>query len=136
MVHALEQIHDVLVPDGYLINIRPNGEKSEFMFRLEEGDRFIGYYEETDDYIEYRQAAEAVQMVVAAGLFKTIKTENFEFFDHSDSFDDLHTFVTESWNDALVTEDVIALARELEARYNIREALLREHIHIGLLQRM
>ena len=43
MVHALEQIHDLLVPDGHLIDIHPNGEKSEFICRLEESDEFIGY---------------------------------------------------------------------------------------------
>jgi len=136
MVHALEQIHNLLAPDGYLIDIHPNGEKSEFLVRLEEGDRFIGYYEETDDYIEYRQAAEAIQTIVSAGLFKIIKTGEFEFFDHADSFDEVYTFITESWNDALVPEEVIARARELETQHNVRKALLREHVHLGLLQRV
>jgi len=136
MVHALEQIHGLLEPDGYLIDIRPNGEKSEFIYRLEAGDQFVGYYEETDDYIEYRQAAEAIQAVVAEGSFKIIKTDEFEFFDHADTFDEVYTFVTESWNDALVPEEVIARARELETEYNLREALLREHVHIGLLQKV
>ncbi len=135
MVHALEQIHDLLEPDGYLIDIRPNGEKSEFICQLEEGDRFIGYYEETDDYIEYRQAAEAAQAVVATGLFKVIETGSFEFFDHADSFDELYAFVTESWSDALVPEQVIIHARKLEAQHNAHKFLLREHVHIGLLQR-
>jgi len=136
MVHALEQIHDLLVLDGYLIDIRPNGEKSEFICRLDEGNEFIGYYEETDDYIEYRQAAEAVQAVVAAGLFKVIETGGFEFFDHADSFDELYAFVTESWSDALVPEQVITRARELGAQHNLHKFLLREHVHISLLQRV
>jgi len=136
MVHALEQIHNLLEPDGYLIDIRPNGEKSEFIYRLEEGDQFIGFYEETDDYIEYRQAAEAIQAVVAEGLFKIIKTDEFEFFDHADTFDEVYAFVTESWSDALVTQETIARARELETQHNIREVLLREHVHIRLLQRV
>ena len=51
MVHALEQIHNLLEPGGYLIDIHPNGELVEFSLPLEEGEQFIGHMQETDDYI-------------------------------------------------------------------------------------
>ena len=87
MVHALEQIHSVLKPfdeaqdrpGGHLIDIHPNGELVEFILPLDEGEKFIGHMRETDDYIEYRQADEAVNTVVSNGLFQVERTGKFEF---------------------------------------------------------
>ena len=143
MVHALEQIHSLLKPfdvtqgepGGYLIDIHPNGELVEFILPLEEGEQFIGYMQETDDYIEYHQADDAIDAILAAGLFQVVKSGEFEFLTHADSFDELKTFVIDSWSDALVTDEVIANARRLEKEHGKRKTLLREGVRIGLLKK-
>ena len=134
MVHALEQIHTLLNTGGYLIDIHPNGELVEFIYPLEEGEQFIGYMQETDDYIEYHQANDAIESIVAANLFQVVKSGEFEFLTHAESFDELKTFLNENWSDSVITEDVIASARRLEEKHGKRKVLLREQVKIGLLK--
>jgi len=144
MVHALEQIYDLLKPfdnaqdgpGGYLIDIHPNGELVEFILPLDEGEQFIGHMQESDDYIEYHQANDALEAVVAAGLFQVVKSGEFEFLTHADSFDELKTFLDENWSDSVITDDVIASARRLEKEYGKRKVLLREQTRIGLLKKI
>ena len=134
MVHALEQIYSLLKPSGYLIDIHPNGELVEFILPLDEGEQLIGYMQETDDYIEYHQANEALDAIVAAGLFQVEKSGEFEFLTHADSFGELKTFLEENWSDSVITDDVIANAKKLEKEHGKRKTLLREQVRIGLLK--
>ena len=142
MVHALSEVHSLLKPfdntqgkpNGFLIDIRPNGELVEFIRPNQHGEDFIGYLYETDDYIEYRQAAAAVQKVIAEGLFETEKAKEFIFQVHADSFAELKIFLDESWSDSLITEEVIAEAARLDELYGVGKVLLREQVHIGLLR--
>jgi predicted SAM-dependent methyltransferase len=136
MVHALEQIHDLLKPEGYLIDIHPNGEMVEFIYQIEDNEQFIGYMQETDDYIEYRQADEAIQTVIAKELFQVVKTGEFEFRTYADSFDELEAFLDENWSDAVVGKDVIANAVELEKEHGKRGVFLREQTRIGLFKNL
>ena len=136
MVHALEQIHVLLKPDGQLIDIHPNGELVEFISLLDEGQQFIGYMHETDEYIEYRQADEAIQTAVSKGLFQVVKTGEFEFRTYADSFDELEAFLDENWSDAVVGEDVIVKARDLEKEHGKRGIFLREQTRIGLFKNL
>jgi hypothetical protein len=134
MVHALEQIHDLLEPEGYLIDIHPNGELDEFIYPLDEREQFVGYLQETDDYIEYRQADEAIQTVISRGLFQVLRAGGFEFRTYADSMDELKNFLEEIWSDALISDDVIANARRLEQEFGKRKTFLRERAKINLLR--
>jgi len=136
MVHALEQIHDLLKPGSYLIDIHPNGELVEFIYLIDGREHFIGYMQETDDYIEYRQADEALETAVSKGLFQVEKTGEFEFRTYADSFEELKSFLDENWSDAVITEAVVASARKLEKEYGIRKVFLREETGIRLLRRV
>jgi hypothetical protein len=136
MVHALEQIHELLNPGGHLIDIHPNGELVEFTLPLDEGSQFIGYMQETDDYIEYHQANDALDAIVTAGLFQVVESGEFEFLTHADSFDELKIFLDENWSDAIITGEVIASARRLEKEHGKRKTLLREQVRIGLLKKI
>ena len=134
MVHALEQIHALLNPGGYLIDLHPNTKLVEFILPLDGREQFIGYMRETDDYSEYRQADEAVETVVAKGLFKIEKTGEFEFYTHADSFDELKAYLDENWSDAVITDEVIASAKKLEAEHGQRKTFVREWGKIKLLK--
>ena len=135
MVHALQEIRNLLKSDGALIDIRPNGELNKFIrpYRDGEGEHFIGYMHEADDYIEYRQAEAAVQEVVAAGLFRIEKAGEFEFRIHADSFAELKTHLDENWSDSIITEEVIAEAKRLDTKYGVGKVFLREQVRILLL---
>ena len=136
MVHALEQIHALLKPGGHLIDIHPNGELVEFIYSMDGKEHFIGHMQETDDYIEYRQADEAIQTAIVKGLFQIVETGEFEFRTYADSFDELKSFLDENWSDAVITEHVIANARRLEKKYGEQKVFLREQVRIGVLKRI
>ena len=136
MVHALEQVHNLLKPGGYLIDIHPNGEMVEFYASIDGGEQFIGYMHESDNYIEYRQADEAIQAVLEQGLFQLESTGEFDFRDYADSFDELKTFLDENWSDAVITEDVLVRAREMESEHGLYPSILREQVKVGVLKRL
>ena len=135
MVHALEQIHALINPGGYLIDLHPNEKMVEFILPLDDGEHFIGYMHETDDYIEYRQADEAIETVVAKGLFRVESIGEFDFRTHADSFDALKAFLDENWSDSVIMDEVIANAKYLETEYGQREVYAREWGKIKLLSR-
>ena len=136
MVHALEQIHSLLKSGGYQIDIHPNGELVEFYYQLDKREYFLGYMQESDDYIEYRQADEAVQVALDRGLFQLETTCEFEFRTYADSFDELKTFLDSNWSDAVITQDVIVRAGELESEYGTYPSILQEQVKVGLLKRV
>jgi hypothetical protein len=136
MVHALEQIHALLVPGGALIDIHPNGERVEFLCPLESGEHLIGYLQESDDYIEYRQSDEAIDSVVLKGFFRVEHMGEFEFRTYADSFEELKDFLDENWSDAVIGEEVIERAKELEAVHGIGKTVLSERARIRLLVRL
>jgi hypothetical protein len=133
MVHALEQIHEMLEAGGHLIDIHPNGELDEFIYPLDGSDQFLGYMQETNDYIEYRQADEALQVALSKGLFRIVKTGEFEFRTYADSFDELKAFLDENWSDAVVTDEVLTNAKKLEREHGRRKVYLRERTKLNLL---
>ena len=134
MVHALEQIHDLLKPGGHLIDIHPNGELNEFYYALNDKEHFLGYMLETDDYIEYRQADEAIGTAIRKGLFCLNSAGGFEFRTYADSFTEMQEFLNENWSDALITDEVIANAMALEKEHGEFKTLLREQVLIGSLK--
>jgi hypothetical protein len=49
MVHALETIHELLTPNGILIDLRPKGIPAEFWGCLGDVSKHLGQINETDD---------------------------------------------------------------------------------------
>ena len=134
MVHALEQVHSLLKSGGFLIDIHPNGEPVEFIYPFEGREHLIGYMQESDDYIEYHQADEALDVAVSNGLFQVEKSEEFTFNTHAKKFDELKTFLDENWSDAVVSEEVIANAKKLEWEYGQRAVHLREKVRMTVFK--
>lgn len=133
MVHALEQIYELLKPGGQLIDIHPNGELVEFHYVLGDVEHLLGYMLETDDYIEYRQADEALEIAINRELFHLDVTGEFEFRTYADSFDEMQEFLNENWSDANITDEVVASAMALEKEHGEFKTILREQVIIGLL---
>ncbi len=68
-MHALETIHGLLKPNGRLIDIHPRGLPTP-LYALDKTDKvLLGYIQETDDFIEYRQADEAIQNVLNRNMY-------------------------------------------------------------------
>jgi hypothetical protein len=134
MVHALEQIHDLLKPEGYLIDVHPTGEPVKFIRPLDGYEHFVGDLQETDDYIEYQQADEALEIAVSKGLFQVNGTEEFKFHTYANSFETLKTFLKGNWSDAVIPDDVIAEAQKLDKEHGKHTVFLREQTRMTVLK--
>jgi hypothetical protein len=132
MVHALEQIAPLLKPNGILLDIHPTNEPAAIAVRLREQLIPAGWINESDDYVEYEWADEALQHVVSGGQFALERTGTFDFMWHADSMVDLRAYLAEEWKDAII-DDVTAMRIEelLKLPVHDKEILVSEAIRIA-----
>jgi hypothetical protein len=132
MVHALEKIEQLLKTDGILLDIHPTNEMAALAVRLREQLIPAGWVNESDDYVEYEWADEALQRVVSNGQFALESAGTFEFVWHADSMTDLHAYLAEEWQDAII-DDVTAMRIEELLRLPVhdKEILVSEAIRIA-----
>jgi hypothetical protein len=132
MVHALEKIQLLLQPNGLLLDIHPTNEPAALAVRLREQLIPAGWVNETDDYVEYEWADEALQRVVDSERFALERVGTFEFVWHADSMADLRAYLAEEWKDAII-DDVTAMRVEelLKLPVHDKEILVSEAIRIA-----
>jgi hypothetical protein len=120
-----------LKPDGILLDIHPTNEPAALAVRLREQLIPAGWINESDDYVEYEWADEALQCVVDGGPFELERTGTFEFVWHADSMVDLRAYLAEEWKDAII-DDVTAMRIEELLKLPVRdkEILVSEAIRI------
>ncbi len=137
MVHALKTIHDLLKPDGILLDIHPTNEPAAIAVRLREQLIPAGWLQESDDYVEYEWADEALQQVVGDKRFAPAQAGTFQFVLHADSMSDLRAYLAEEWKDAIV-DDVTAMRIEelLKLPVHDKEILISEAVHIARYRRL
>ena len=114
MVHALELVRERLELDGVLIDIHPAGEMPPLFLRAEESESLIGWFQETDYFIEYRQADQAIARAISAGLFKLIEHREFIFELQAANIAGLQAYLTASWSDSLLEEQLIERANRMQ----------------------
>ncbi len=137
MVHALEKIHRLIEPDGCLLDIHPSGQEASLEVRLGAQTTLAGWLRETDDYVEYGWADDALKQIVAGGLFAVERAGSFEFVTHADSLIELREFLTEGWEDASI-DDITAgrIEEMMSTPERDKEVILRETIRMTRLRRM
>jgi len=113
MVHALEIIHTLLVPDGCLIDIHPSGQPPSIEACIADQHHLLGYLQETDDFIEYGQANAALAELIQRRLFVVEQKRTFIFITRAGSLDELHRFLDENWSDSIFPAEVELQARQL-----------------------
>ena len=137
MVHALELVHDLLVKGGILVDIHPTGDPPRIEVRLGDHLHLAGWLNETDDYIEYAQANQALNEVVEQGLFALEREGVFSFSTGADSLGDLRSYLAETWQDAVIDEVVAGLVDEIMQSPEIdKELILREQVNIACFRRL
>ncbi len=137
MVHALETLHGLLKPDGILLDIHPTNEPATIAVRLHEQLSPAGWVHESDDYVEYEWAGEALQRAVSDRRFALARAGTFQFVWHADSMSDLRAYLAEEWKDAIV-DDVTAMRIEEVLKLPVRdkEILVSEAVHIARYRRL
>ncbi len=113
MVHALETIHALLETQGILIDLHPSGQPPPFEAWIAGQSHLLGYMQETDNFVEYFQAAAALKEVVQRGLFVVDRQQSFVFITRAGSFEELQDYLLENWSDAVIPDEIGNLAREL-----------------------
>jgi len=137
MVHALEKIHQLLVPDGRLIDLHPTGDPPPIGVRIGQQTTLVGWMKETDDFIEYAQASGALAQVIRSGLFAVEREGTFEFVTYADSVFEWREYLAKEWKDAILDAAVAARAEELlSVPGPDRELILREQVRIARLKPM
>ena len=139
MVHALETIHGLLKPNGRLIDIHPCGLPTP-LYALEAAESgLLGYIQETDDFIEYRQADEAIQNVISRNLYGLMDEEVFTYSTYASSLEELSEHLKETWSDAILEDKIWQKAEQLGVEKtgslpaDIRRIQMVEQIGIGVL---
>ena len=112
-MHALEIAHSLLKRDGLLIDIHPSGQRPQFEVHVKGRVLLAGHVEETDDFVEYFEADNALADMVARGLFVLEETTLFPFLLHAPSIEAIVDFLQEEWSDAILSEAVIERATAL-----------------------
>lgn len=135
MVHALEIIHDLLYPNGALVDIHPSAEPPSLQVRVASEIHDAGWLREADDYIEYEQADRALAQVIERGLFVLERRARFSFTTHAPSLRDLQQHLDDKWQDAIIEETTARSIEDLlRTRERDKEILLRESVHIARLR--
>jgi hypothetical protein len=91
MVHALEEIHRLLRPDGMLVDIRPFAEPS--IIKVIAGDQilFAEPKRETDPE-SVLDSDRAMEEILERKLFVVVRAQDFDFFSYSSSATELREF--------------------------------------------
>lgn len=132
MVHALETTHSLLKAGGLLIDIHPNGEPPHIEVHADGEVRLAGYLDETDDFVEYFEADDALAQVTGRGLFELEREGLFTFMQHAATIRTLADFLEAEWSDSLLHEETIQRAAELMGEPEEgREIVLRETVRIA-----
>jgi hypothetical protein len=136
MVHALETVHSLIKPGGLLLDIHPGTNKAWVEAKVNGKEYFLDTLEEIDDYIEYKQAGDALAQVISQGFFSVEENGKFPFIIHAATIEELRDFLTDSWKDAVLNESVDGKAREYyTSSVESYEVLVREEILITRYKR-
>jgi len=134
MVHALEIAHNLLKPGGVLVDIHPLGEPPAIQVRLEEKTIQVGWLQETDNFIEYPQATNAVAQAVSKGWFALDQQCEFIFITHAISWEELQSYLRTKWKDAILPEDAAIRVEKLLEDFGVgSEVVLEERIGVMAL---
>lgn len=137
MVHALKKVHTLLKPDGVLIDIRPTGDPPAFEVHVDGHITHAGWYQETDDFVEYFQAHDALNEAIRWGLFVRERAETFSFLTHASTIFELRDYVLSEYSDAVVDDETVRRAEEqFQTPGKDKEVVLREPALITRLRRV
>ena len=137
MVHALEIIHRLLAPGGLLIDIHPTGQPPPIVVRTAGNELPAGYLQETDDFIEYNQADQAIREAIRQGWFEIDEAGEFQFTTHADNLDEMVAFLAVEWKDAVITAETAAAIDVLFREYpGQKEIIITECISIARYRRL
>lgn len=146
MVHALEQIHRLLKPSGFLIDIHPVAEHSSIEIHRNEKPNLVGKLEVRQWCVDFEQADNALIEIIQRGMYNVEQKSMFDTLTYYDSAKEMGTSLKESIlkyaRDAKSAEEDVPHVEALAARAeellktagSRAELVLRERDHISRLK--
>jgi hypothetical protein len=134
MVHALEIVHSLIKPGGLLVDIHPLGDPPAIQVLLQGQTIQVGWLQESDNFIEYPQATDALAQVITRGWFALDQQGEFIFITHATSWEDLENYLKAKWHDAILPEGAALRVQRLREELGAGiEIALEERIGIKTL---
>jgi hypothetical protein len=122
MVHALEEIHRLLRPDGSLIDIHPSLEVPLVEIH-QDGKAVFTEPVPEHDCQDKQQAEKALAEVVQRGLFMVQRADVFDFLVYASSIVELRSFLEEANAFEVSPPDEEAAAWQAELAAQVVEAM-------------
>ncbi len=132
MVHALEEIRRVLVPDGILLDIRPLNDHWHIEVVSARGFEETGHVDDLPDQINADAASnQAMREVERRGWFQREQEEFFSYFYSWDTPSEMEEFVADEWADFIgVSEET---KRATRSAWAIGDADSRVRVRVKIL---
>ncbi len=132
MVHALEEVRRVLVPDGILIDLRPFAEQWNVEVVSANACTITGHVDDLPEQVHGDLASnEAMREVESRGWFQREQEEFFPLFYSWDTATEMEEFIDEDW------ADFIGLSHEnrksTRAAWAVGEADSRVRVRVKIL---
>jgi hypothetical protein len=106
MVHALDEIRRVLVPDGNLIDLRPLADRWPVEVISSNGFKETGRVDDLPEQVSGDVASDkAMQEVETRGWYAREDEEFFPFFYSWDTPSEMEEFVDDDWSDFIGLSD-------------------------------
>jgi hypothetical protein len=117
MVHALEEIHRLLKPEGYLVDLHPFPE-APILEVYYEGRALLSEEFPSQSAEAYRQADRAIELIVQRHLFAVEGSGAFDFFTHSPSASALDAYwaIASAFDQEPTDKDIQARRADLFTR--------------------
>jgi SAM-dependent methyltransferase len=132
MVHALNEIHRVLAPDGILIDLRPLLDRWPLEVvssgKVQEAGRVTDLVEPLSDD---QAADQAVAEIGKRGWFVRKREETFPFFYYWDTPKEMQEYISETWYDVINIDD--KLWNDLRSLWAISNTDARVRIRLKML---
>jgi hypothetical protein len=146
MVHALEEIHRLLKPDGFLIDIHPVAEHSSIEIHRNGKTDLVGHLKVHQWCVDFEEADKALAESIRRGVFAVEQKGMFDTLTYYDSPEEMgtdlkesiHKFVREGEPVDEEVSQVETLAAQVEevlqAAGSGAKLVLRERDHISRLR--
>ena len=148
MVHALEKIHRLLKPDGFLIDIHPVAEYSSIEIHKNGEIDLVGHLKIHQWCVDFQEADKALEKIIKRGMYTVEQKSLYDTLTYYDSATEMGTALKESIHKYVregepIHEEVshvetLAMQAEeaLQAAGKGANLVLREKDHISRLKPM
>src|ERR1700730_2867338 len=109
MVDALRRAHQIVTPEGCIVDLHPTATCA----RVEVGSERTGRVDAEDAPRRHAAATAALSVVVEEGLLAVESAMEFAFYTYADSLDELATYITENWRNARIDEETLTQTRQV-----------------------